>query len=294
MTSDSTAGSVGVGGLELGYSDLGRGTPVVLLHSGGLSSRQWTRLAEGLAPGHRMLSPDFIGYGRSSPWPRDQVFHFILDALCVEALVDSVSEPVHLVGHSYGGFIALLAALHRPGRVRSLALCEPVAFGVLHSHDDVSALATLAEAGLGTTLLDPAIGGQEPWLRAFVDYWNGPGSWDALPEPANASFRAVGWKLFGEVQSLLLDRTPHQAYATLSVPTLVLSGESSPLAARRVAAHLVAAIPGARGRIVEGAGHMAPITHAEPVNRWIADHVSGVEGARSASALQGPGPTAEK
>ena len=267
-----------LGRLELGYTDAGRGTPVLLLHSGGLSSRQWGRLAQQLASEHRVLAADFIGYGASSPWPREEEFHFILDLLAIEALLDALSEPAHLVGHSYGGFIALLVALHRRHMVRSLAVFEPVAFGVLHSTDDKAARASFEDAGVEGALLSPELGGEEPWLRSFVDYWSGRGAWDSLPEHVRASFRAAGWKLFGEVRSLILDRTPHQAYATVAVETLLLSGETSPLAARHVVSHLAAAIPGARAETLAGTGHMAPVTHAEQVNRLIADHIAQAEG----------------
>ena len=266
--------TVRVGRFDLAYAEVGAGSPVVLLHSGGLSSRQWGRLGEHLAGSHRVLAPDFLGYGRSSAWPEGELFHFILDVLAVEALVDRLGERVHLVGHSYGGFIALLVALHRPQWVRSVAAFEPVAFGVLHSSGDADGLASLAAANVDASLRDTPIGGQEPWLRAFVDYWNEEGAWDRLSEPARGSFRAVGWKLYGEVRSLLLDRTPHQAYAMLPVPTLLMSGEASTIAARRVAAILAEAMPDARLRMLEGAGHMGPLTHAPQVNGWIADHIA--------------------
>jgi len=269
-----SVGAVRVGRLELGYSAAGIGKPVVLLHSGGLSSRQWGRFAEELAGEYRVVSPDFLGYGRSSGWPEGEEFHFILDALAIEALLDSIAEPIHLVGHSYGGFIALLVALHHPSLVRSLAVFEPVAFGVLHSRHDAAGLSSLVVAGIESSLMNARTGGQEPWLRAFVDYWSGEGAWERLPEVTRASFRAVGWKLFGEVRSLLLDRTPHQAYATLSMPTLLLCGDASPIAARRVVALLAEAIPGAQARSVAGAGHMGPLTHAAQVNGWIADHLA--------------------
>ncbi len=269
-----SVGAVRVGRLELGYSAAGIGKPVVLLHSGGLSSRQWGRFAEELAGEYRVVSPDFLGYGRSSGWPEGEEFHFILDALAIEALLDSIAEPIHLVGHSYGGFIALLVALHRPSLVRSLAVFEPVAFGVLHSRHDAAGLSSLVVAGIESSLMNARTGGQEPWLRAFVDYWSGEGAWERLPEVTRASFRAVGWKLFGEVRSLLLDRTPHQAYATLSMPALLLCGDASPIAARRVVALLAEAIPGAQARSVAGAGHMGPLTHAAQVNGWIADHLA--------------------
>jgi pimeloyl-ACP methyl ester carboxylesterase len=277
MNETAVTRTIPVGEHTLAYSDAGRGTPVVLLHSGGLSSRQWGRLADELGASHRVIVPDFLGYGRSSPWPRDREFHFRLDVRAIASLVDSLSEPVHLVGHSYGGFVALLVALERPRRVRSLALFEPVAFGVLHSLSDTAARSSLTDGGVEASLLDPEIGGQEPWLRAFVDYWNAPGAWDRLPEPAQASFRAVAGKLFGEVRSLLLDRTPHETYATLGASTLLVSAEASPLAARRVVAHLADVIPGARVRTITGAGHMAPITHAGVVNGFVTDHIERTE-----------------
>lgn len=89
------------------------------------------------------MLPDLIGYGESSPWPRDAVFHWHLDVLGVEALLDTLDEPTHVVGHSYGGLVALGAALHRRGSVRSLSLVEPVAYGVLHAEGDVAALEAL-------------------------------------------------------------------------------------------------------------------------------------------------------
>jgi pimeloyl-ACP methyl ester carboxylesterase len=263
--------------VPLRYAEAGRGSPVVLLHSGGLSSRQWGRLMEQLARAHRVLSPDFIGYGRNGPWKSTEEFHFVLDLLALEALLDEISEPSHLVGHSYGGFVALLAALHRPRQVRSLALFEPVAFGVLHSRTDKVARASFVDGGVEAMLLRSEGGGEEPWLRAFVDYWGGAGAWSALPEPARAGFRAVGWKLFGEARSLLSDRTPHQAYASIAVPTLLLSGDKSPLEARHVVAHLAEVIPKARAQTLAGVGHMAPVMRADEVNRLVADHIAQAE-----------------
>ena len=106
---------------------------VVLLHSGGLTSRQWRRLRERLAPRFEVAAPDFLGYRPEARWPDGAPFHFHRDVELIESLVVG---PAHLVGHSYGGLIALQFALRRPHLVRSIAVYEPVAMGVLDDEAD--------------------------------------------------------------------------------------------------------------------------------------------------------------
>ena len=77
-----------------------------------------------------------------------------------------------------------------------------------------------------------------------------------------------------EARSLLADRTPPAAYSRIEVPTLLLGGERSPVAARRIIALLAKAVPGARTRMVAGAGHMGPISHAAEVNALVAEHIA--------------------
>lgn len=247
---------------------------VVALHSGGMSSRQWRGLTERLASTHRVIAPDFLGSGQNPAWPVDQPFHFGQDVEHIGAQLRALGEPVHLVGHSYGGFVALQLLLGHASLVRSVAVYDPVAFGVLRDPEDAEGLADLARASEDPVFFDDATGGQEPWFRAFVDYWNGKGAWDALPEASRAQFLRVGRKVYLEVRSLVPDRTPASAYASFGGRVLLLSGERSPTAARRVAAILASALPNAELVTVAGAGHMGPLTHAAIVNDAIAAHLA--------------------
>jgi pimeloyl-ACP methyl ester carboxylesterase len=267
---------VRVGPHSLRWTERGEGETVVLVHSSGMSSRQWRRVADTLEPRFRVVLPDLLGYGESSPWPAGERFHYTMDLLAIEALLDELVQrggPVHLAGHSYGGFLSLLAALHRPRALRSIAVYEPVSFGVLRSREEREALATILPGDESAPFpeSDEAL---EKWMAAFIEYWNGPGGWRALAEPVREQFRKTGRKVVGEVRSLGADRTPHQAYATVQAPMLLLGSEKPTLAADRVLAILRESAPRAKRVSIAGAGHMGPLTHASSVAEAMIAHFS--------------------
>ncbi len=263
--------------IALHVDDRGSGTPVVLLHSGGMSSRQWRSLAERLAPAHRLLAPDFLGSGKNPPWPDEVPFHFDLDVAAIARVLDGLDAPAHVVGHSYGGLVALTVARHHGHRVRSLSVYDPVAFGVLRDPPDEAGLADLARAGSQPVFTDETLGGSEAWMTAFVDYWNGPGAWSSLPATSREQFLRVGRKVFREVMSLMSDATGAAAYAGVTAPALIMGGERSPVAARRVTEVLAGALPDARREVIAGAGHMGPLTHGAVVDGLIAAHIAAVD-----------------
>lgn len=266
-TTTTPLSKIAIGDRFLTFTEQGASAdPVLLVHSSGLGSRQWRRLAEALAPKHRVIVPDLVGYGESSPVALGERFHFAIDLLLIERLIDHLGVPVHLVGHSYGGFLALLAAQHRPALVRSVAVYEPVSFGILRSERDEAALASLGTIG---TEWPTTAEGVERWLEDFIAYWNGPGAWQQLAEPMRATFRATAPKVIGEVTTLGEDRTPLEAYASLAMPVLLMGSETSTLAADHVLAGLERTITNVRRVRIEGAGHMGPITHAAKVNEVV-------------------------
>ena len=243
----------------------GEGEPVLCLHSGGFSSRQWKRLGDELAPTHRVLLPDLIGYGASSPVAPGTPWHYHQDVASLVELLELAGGPTHVVGHSYGGLLALQLALARPAAVRSLALYEPVAFGILDELADAPARDALA---LGTVY------DGEPWFRGFIDWWQGEGAWARLAPSARAAFLAVGWKVFCEVSTLVEDTTGRATYGTIAAPTLLLGGALSPPTEQRTLAKLAAALPHAELVLFPGLGHMGPITHAAAINAAIVAHVA--------------------
>ncbi|MBM3526487.1 MAG: alpha/beta hydrolase [Alphaproteobacteria bacterium] len=246
----------------------------IALHCSGASGREWRHLAQSLEPKFTVIAPDLIGCGGTPHWGGGPRFSLTDEARSIVAAMDAVPQPVHLVGHSYGGAVALRAAIERPHRVASLSLYEPTAFHVLRSVGFGGNRALMEIQSVASAVTQAvACGADAAAARRFVDYWNGHGAFAALkPEAQDELVRYIP-KAVLDFQALLSERTPLVAYRRLRAPLCILSGDRSPEPALLVAQRLARAInPGAL-RVVEGAGHMGPFSHAALVARQIADHI---------------------
>src|SRR6476469_2355549 len=112
------------GNLKIDYTDEGRGESVVLVHSSVSGNRQWRALMEALKDRYRVLAINLYGYGETTPWPGAALQSLYAQAQLVLALCEEAAGPVHLVGHSFGGSVAMKTAMLLGPRVRSLIPLE--------------------------------------------------------------------------------------------------------------------------------------------------------------------------
>jgi pimeloyl-ACP methyl ester carboxylesterase len=84
-----------------------------------------------LSPTHRVIAPDNYGAGKSPEWPSTSRMALQDEVEFLEPVLSLPDEPFTLIGHSYGGAVALRAALANPKRIRALVLYEPTLFAVL-------------------------------------------------------------------------------------------------------------------------------------------------------------------
>jgi pimeloyl-ACP methyl ester carboxylesterase len=260
-------------GTRVEFLETGRGEPVILLHCSASSREQWRALIESLADRYRVLAPDFYGCGGTGRW-REGAFSLADEAEIVYALLLRAGGRAHLVGHSYGGAVALQIALRRGAAVRSLTLIEPVAFHVLREPNAIDA-ALFDEVSLAARRImrAHADGDREGGMGRFVDFWNGPGAWAAIPADKRSALHACLDKVVLEYHAVAEEATRLQDFWPLFMPALLVQGSASPLPVRRICGQLARVLPDARHEVVEGAGHMLPLTHAERVNALVAAHL---------------------
>lgn len=258
----------------------GPGAPVVLVHASGMGAGRWGRLAGQLVERHPVHCPQLVGYGETGPFdPRTWTLDDDVAAVeaAVEAAMVAAGRPVHLVGHSFGGWLALRVALRRPAWLQSLALYEPTTFGLLHEVGDAEGLADLARFYDDPWFLDPAHGGSDPWLGAFVDYWNQAEFWAVMGPAQRAPLQAVGAKVFAEVRAVLGDRTRAATWAAIDRPIRVLLGARTTPAADRATRLLCAALAGVEPVMIERAGHLAPLVRVGPIGERLLAHFAAHE-----------------
>ncbi len=255
--------------ISRGYTVSGRGpSQVVLLHSSMSSSRQWRDLIQMLAGERQVVAIDLLGYG-SAPSPHaGAAFSLENETDRIEALLGEIFgryRTVHLVGHSYGGAVALRIACTRPERLDSLTLFEPTAFHLLRSDDEslmaVNEVAALAIAASEVTL----IAAQRHATQRFIDFWSEPGAFSSMSGAQQLSLMRLLPKVANDFRALFTETTSLRQCQEMPIRTLLISGAKSPACSHQIINLLSNVLPWREVRCVD-TGHLGPMTHPSVVN----------------------------
>jgi len=266
--------AIDIGGARVEYSEQGSGEPVLLLHSSGSSSGQWRTLIERLSARFRVIAPDLYGCGGTAPWPGRGAFQLAHEAEIACALLGKIGEPAHVVGYSYGGATALHLARMRSDLLCSLAVIEPVAFHLLRGGDETDALALGEIAGVAAMVASSlACGDYLGGFGRFNDYWSGAGAWAGLPAAKRDALAPRLTKVALDFHATLSEPARPEDFRMLALQTLIVQGSRSPLPTRRICELLARALPEACMKTIDGAGHMAPLTHRDEVNDLVVAHL---------------------
>ena len=188
---------------------------------------------------------------------------------------NSCGEPAHLVGHSYGGAVALNAVRRFPRRVASLTLIEPVAFQLLRDADELDdwrEVAALAEQHIALT----AQGHDIEASRAFITYWMGSAAWQQMPTAVRDSVIRTMPKVAAEWRLMFALHDDLDTIAGIHAPTLLICGGRTRKPARRVMEKIRSALPETHYIEIADAGHMSPLSHPTVVAGAIRARIDSV------------------
>jgi O-succinylbenzoic acid--CoA ligase len=237
---------------------------VVLLHATLSTAAQLLGLGRRLAEHARVLVIDRRGSGESTmldPAPVPIERHA---ADVIELLGRLGVERAVLVGHSFGGVVALRATVRDPGRVAGLFVWEPP-YLVLAD--------PAVQAGM-TAMTDEVArrygaDGPEAAARLFLESVAGDGAWDRLHPRQRAT---IGREGAGVLADIAMDGLTADGLEAIGCPTIVATGGASEPFYRPIAEALAARIgPGARRVDVADMRHPAPITNPDVVGALVLD-----------------------
>ncbi len=256
----------------------GKAVPLLLVHGGFVDRGIWQQVAPILAQHFTVYAMDRRGHGQSGPYRPGHTLEAEYDD--VAALIEAIGEPLHLLGYSAGGPVALGAAalasrasgaalasrasgagLH-PGQVRKLVLYEPARLGPGMLPGDLrqrlqAGLAAQDWDGLVRIALMEVVGGlRDPRIQVRQDFRRGLLWQNALRNAA---------VIPAELESLAAAAYDLEAVrrSLSKIPTLLLVGSKSPSRNQEPAETLLTALPHARLEALPGQSHGAMFTAPE-------------------------------
>jgi len=240
----------------------------LLLHCSLASKRAWRPLMDRLDDALAMTAIDLPGHGDSADW--DHGGDLLIRA--AEIAATFCDGPSDVIGHSFGAAVALRLAVEHPELIRALVLVEPVFFAAASGTDAHAAhrarFAPFAEA--------LEAGDRAEATRLFTGMWGGGVAWGDMPEAQRAAMvarihliRESGPGLEEDVGDILGDGR----LEAVEAPVLCVAGGRSAPVIHAIHARLVERLPDAREAVIDGAGHMLPMTHADDLAALVRGHL---------------------
>lgn len=263
--------------IRIEFEESGSG-PAVLFVPGSLAtSAAWRSIQKRLPPGYRLAATSLLGYGRTRDTRSLDDLGMAHEVAVVEAAADRVGAPVVLVGHSFGGTIALAAALAARIPVRGIVTFEANPLALMRESADP----TLYDAAwaMGRAFEAAHLDGEPDAAGRIIDYWGGAGSFAALPDPVRAFCRATTGSNVLDWHTAFGFNATGADYARIDSPCLIVRGAHANPAMVAISEALADSLPNARSAVVDGASHFLISTHPDACAALLAGFLADLEGS---------------
>lgn len=241
-------------GTPIAFERTGNGPPLVLVHGTTADHTRWEPVQPAFAEHFTVYALDRRGVGESGD---AEEYELVREAEDVAAVVDSIDEPVVLLGHSYGALVSLEAAL-RTDNLRTLILYEPyfpVGDQKLYSEELLAEMRALEEAGENERLLVLLFEEIVELSPEQIDDLRSAPNW-----PVRVNMAHVVYRESDAENEYTFDAA---RFTDMTTPTVLLSGSESPQSVKDATGAVDDGLPNSRIVILEGQGHIATTTAPE-------------------------------
>lgn len=235
--------------------------PLALIHCGLGKASNWRPLLNALPRPVSPLMIELPGHGLAADWDESRDF---ADQALELALEEMPSDPVPLIGHSFGAALALRLAVERPYRVSSLVLIEPTLFAAVKgrwAYDKI-------DRDLHGFARKMAAAEHATAAREFHEIWGDGTAWKDMPAERRA-YLVDRIRLVPPGNSLLFNDKPGilrpGRLEELDMPVTFIDGGKTHPVIPEIISTIGDRIPDAEWVTIPDAGHMVPITHAPQV-----------------------------
>jgi pimeloyl-ACP methyl ester carboxylesterase len=260
---------------RIDYDERGTGPTVVLVPGSCSTGAAWRPVMAGWDHRFRSVTTSLLGYGGTAERRTASDPSIAHEADALEAVIRRSGGHVHLVGHSFGGLVALAVALRNQVPLASLAVIEAPATEVLREPTEDRYYRAFRQM---TDIYFAAFeGGDADAIGTMIDFYGGAGTFASWPARVRAYAMETTPTNILDWASARDFPLPVESLAALQLPTLVLLGGASHPAVRRANVLLGERIKGATLEAIAGAAHFMITTHSDEVARLIAMHVDRAE-----------------
>ena len=246
--------------VKIFFEEKGQGAPVLLIHGFGASTFTWRHIAPALAKEHRVIAVDLKGFGQSDK-PFDEHYSVFDQAeLLVQLILDQDLRNLTLVGHSFGGGVALVLALESggrlKGRIKKLVLLDTIAYP-----QDIPVFFRMLDmpfvSHLGVRMVPPTV---QTRIALQIAYLDNSKIDDEEVEMYAAPLRTAAGKhaIIHSARQIVPEGLEELSgrYKSISVPTLIAWCDHDRIVPLDVGLKLRRTLPNAHLKIIESCGHM--------------------------------------
>jgi pimeloyl-ACP methyl ester carboxylesterase len=260
------------------YEESGYGPTVVFAPGSCSTGAAWRPIISHCEGRFRCVTTSLLGYGGTAERRTAADASIAHVAAALEAVIRCAGQPAHLVGHSFGGLVALAVALRRSVPLASLSILEAPAAQLLYEvgeHAHYRAFRQMTDAYFAAFAA-----GKADAIASMIDFYGGAGTFAAWPERVRAyamQTTAVNLRDWASAYGFQLSPA---LLASLELPVLVIRGGSSHAAVRRANQLLGRHCPGAALATVDGATHFMITSHAREIAALLSEHISRASAGR--------------